>query len=216
MSVTEGMTATEKVGAGHDIGAQPPSDSDIKAWQKAHCKTTTPGKIVGDQLTKTLGLDMDRLGFADNMNKIVSAFLDVMTQKTLRAVFAKDSSPSTKLTTILTTGEKAQLTEMVAEDSTVVAAQTKYDDAKGHFDWQTEQYDSAKVIYDTAWASYNSSASPTSEQQNALDAANILLKNETVTLEAAKADLSSASSALKKATSDAKTEPTTAIVATRP
>lgn len=65
-----------------------------KAMQDAYCKTTTPGKIVGDQLTKTLGIDMDRLGFADNMDKIVSALIDTLTQKTIRAVFGKGNSSS--------------------------------------------------------------------------------------------------------------------------
>ena len=68
---------------------------NAKAFQEAYCPTTTPGKIVGDQLTKTLGVDMDRIGFADNMNKIISAFLDMVMQKTVRGVFGTgDSSHS--------------------------------------------------------------------------------------------------------------------------
>lgn len=63
--------------------------------QKAYCKTTTPGKIVGDQLTKSLGVNMDRLGFADNMNKIVSAFLDVTMEKAVRGVFGTGDSTTT-------------------------------------------------------------------------------------------------------------------------
>ncbi|HBB44108.1 MAG: hypothetical protein UW27_C0007G0023 [Parcubacteria group bacterium GW2011_GWA1_44_13] len=63
-----------------------------KALQEAYCKTTTPGKIVGDQLTKTLGVDMDRIGFADNMNKIISAFLDTLTTTAVRSVFGSDRS----------------------------------------------------------------------------------------------------------------------------
>ena len=35
---------------------------------------------------------MDRIGFADNMNKIVSAFLDTITQKTIRGVFGSGNS----------------------------------------------------------------------------------------------------------------------------
>ncbi|MFZ2303217.1 MAG: fibronectin type III domain-containing protein [Minisyncoccia bacterium] len=64
----------------------------VKALQDAYCKTTTPGKIVGDQLTKSLGMDMDRIGFADNMNKIIAAFLDQLTQQTIRGVFGKGNS----------------------------------------------------------------------------------------------------------------------------
>lgn len=65
----------------------------VKALQKAHCKTTTPGKIVSDQLTKTLGLNMDRLGLSDNLNKIFATLIDTLTQKTIRGVFGtKDLS----------------------------------------------------------------------------------------------------------------------------
>lgn len=59
----------------------------VKALQKQYCKTTTPGNIVSDQLSETLGLDMDRLGFADNMNKIIAAVLNELTQQTVRGVF---------------------------------------------------------------------------------------------------------------------------------
>lgn len=65
----------------------------VKALQKAHCKTTTPGAIVSDQLTKTLGLNMDRLGLSDNLNKIFATLIDTLTQKTIRGVFGtKDQS----------------------------------------------------------------------------------------------------------------------------
>ncbi|MEK7569084.1 MAG: hypothetical protein AAB497_03145 [Patescibacteria group bacterium] len=215
MALTGTETATELSGMGFNPGTQPPSESEKKAWQKAHCKTTTPGKIVGDQLTKTLGLDMDRLGFADNMNKIISAFLDVLTQKALRAVFAKDSSPSTQLTPILNASETATLNIKIAEDSTVMAAQTTYDNAGGHFEWAVTQYDSAKVIYDTAWASYNSTTSPTNEQQTALDEANIILKTAAVEMDLAKSDLSTATTALTSAKKTAKTTYTAQIVAAR-
>lgn len=63
-----------------------------KALQDAYCKKTTPGKIVGDQLSKTLGVDMDRIGFSDNMNKIISAFLDTLTTTAVRSVFGSDRS----------------------------------------------------------------------------------------------------------------------------
>lgn len=64
-----------------------PDPATVQALQKAYCKTTTPGNIVSDQLSSTLGLDMDRLGFADNMNKIISALLTVAVQSAIRSVF---------------------------------------------------------------------------------------------------------------------------------
>lgn len=62
----------------------------VKALQNAYCKTTTPGKIVSDQLTKTLGLNMDRLGLSDNLNKIFATLIDTLTQKTIRGVFGTE------------------------------------------------------------------------------------------------------------------------------
>lgn len=56
-------------------------------YQKQYCKTTTPGNIVSSQLTSVLKIDMDRLGFADNMNKIISAVLNQMTKKAVQGVF---------------------------------------------------------------------------------------------------------------------------------
>lgn len=64
-----------------------PDPATVQALQKAYCKTTTPGNIVSDQLSSTLRLDMDRLGFADNLNKIISALLTVAVQSAIRAVF---------------------------------------------------------------------------------------------------------------------------------
>lgn len=94
--ILEGTPASEATGGldpgtGEQIPTQEvPPETDpakIAAWQKQYCKTTTPGNIVGSQLTKTLGLDMDRLGFADNLNKIISALLTVAVQSAVRSVF---------------------------------------------------------------------------------------------------------------------------------
>lgn len=65
----------------------PPEQATVQALQKSYCKTTTPGNIVSDQLSSTLHLDMDRLGFADNLNKIISALLTVAVQSAIRSVF---------------------------------------------------------------------------------------------------------------------------------
>ncbi len=53
------------------------------------CPTTTPGKIVGDQLTESLGVDMKKLGVPGDIDKIISAFLDQVMQKTIRGVFGE-------------------------------------------------------------------------------------------------------------------------------
>lgn len=121
-----GLTQEEASAKNAELLSDP---ARIKALQSAYCKTTTPGKIVGDQLTKTLGLDMDRLGFADNMNKIVAAFLNTITQKTIRGVFGSgDSSYSTGtiggggfLNSIVSTGVK----EVIVTTTPAGAAVTK-------------------------------------------------------------------------------------------
>lgn len=65
-------------------------------YQKQFCKTTTPGKIVGDSLMKAIGAKQDRIGFADNMNKIIAALLDQLTKETVKGIFtsANNSTPT--------------------------------------------------------------------------------------------------------------------------
>lgn len=74
-----------------DVNGQPdPAEykpSEIAAIQKQYCDITTPGNVISDQLTKTLGLDMDRLGFADNMDKIITTLISKLVQDTVRSVF---------------------------------------------------------------------------------------------------------------------------------
>lgn len=69
----------------------------IGAYQRAYCKTTTPGKIVGDSLMKAIGAKQDRIGFADNMNKIISAFLNEITKEAISGIFTEvnNATPST-------------------------------------------------------------------------------------------------------------------------
>lgn len=83
--VEQEWNGTEWVGTSG--ASDPPNPATVKALQKEYCKTTTPGNIVSNQLSETLGLDMDRLGFADNMNKIIAAVLNQLTQQTVRGVF---------------------------------------------------------------------------------------------------------------------------------
>lgn len=59
----------------------------VAFYQKSYCMTTTPGKIIGDSLMKSVGLKQDRIGFADNMNKIIAALLDQLTKETITGIF---------------------------------------------------------------------------------------------------------------------------------
>lgn len=73
-----------------DSGQPDPAEYDsaeIATIQKANCGITTPGNIISDQLSKTLDTDMDRLGFADDMNKIITALISKLVQDTVRHVF---------------------------------------------------------------------------------------------------------------------------------
>jgi len=51
------------------------------------CKTTTPGTVISDTLSKSIGTDMDRVGFADNMNKVISAFVASLTSSVTSGIF---------------------------------------------------------------------------------------------------------------------------------
>lgn len=63
------------------------TQATVSAWQKKYCPTTTPGKQIGDLLSKTTGVDMDRLGMVDNINKIVAALIDQVTKKAAMGIF---------------------------------------------------------------------------------------------------------------------------------
>lgn len=62
-------------------------DTDSYTGQPSKCHTTTPGKVISDTLSKSIGTDMDRLGFADNMNKIISALVSSLTSSVTTGVF---------------------------------------------------------------------------------------------------------------------------------
>lgn len=86
-------------GASSDFYKDPTSltQKEINFYQKQYCLTTTPGKIVESQLSKSLGVEMDRLGFADNMNKILSALIGQLTKEAISGLFkaANNATPAT-------------------------------------------------------------------------------------------------------------------------
>lgn len=63
------------------------TQEDWAFYQREYCKTTTPGKIVGDSLMKAIGAETDRIGFADNMNKIISALINQLTKQAVTGLF---------------------------------------------------------------------------------------------------------------------------------
>ncbi len=70
---------------------------EVQNLQKTYCKTTTPGKLVGDQLTKATGIDMDRLGAVDSLNKIIGALIERLTQDATMGIFNTLSGQDAKV-----------------------------------------------------------------------------------------------------------------------
>lgn len=72
-------------------------DATMKFIQRESCPTTTPGKVIGDSLMKAIGAKQDKLGFADNMNKIISALIDELTSEAVHGIFkaANNATPAT-------------------------------------------------------------------------------------------------------------------------
>lgn len=70
--------------------------------QKIYCDTTTPGKIVSDQLTHSLNISMDRLGVADNLNKIITALVQQVLKGAVISIFQKDNLPPAQAPQIIT------------------------------------------------------------------------------------------------------------------
>lgn len=68
-------------------GGVPADPTAVKELQNFYCKKTTPGKTISDQLSKTMGTDMDRLGAADNMNKIIAAVIGQLTSNLTTGIF---------------------------------------------------------------------------------------------------------------------------------
>lgn len=70
---------------------------EVNTLQKTYCKTTTPGKMVGDALSKATGIDMDRLGLIDSVNKIVGAVIEQATQSASMGIFNAISGQDAKV-----------------------------------------------------------------------------------------------------------------------
>ncbi len=94
----------------------------VKIYQRTYCQTTTPGKIIEGQLTKVTGLDMDRLGVSDSLNKIVSAFMKQITKQVKSGIFNAIASSSNKAKTKVVPNETTPPT--VPQNVTVVYVST--------------------------------------------------------------------------------------------
>lgn len=60
---------------------------NIIFYQKTYCPVTTPGKIVQDQLSQTLGTDMNRIGLADSLDKIIQTLITTLVQDAVKGIY---------------------------------------------------------------------------------------------------------------------------------
>lgn len=63
-------------------------DPGVRAsLQQQYCPITTPGKVIDGQLQDALGTDVQRLGFADNLDKLIGALIGQLTQEAITGIF---------------------------------------------------------------------------------------------------------------------------------
>lgn len=129
--------------------------AEKREYQKTYCKTTTPGKMLGDQLSEVTGYDMQRLGMVDNINKIVGAFISQVTKQAALGIFNAVSGQDAELKTNYVTVQKKSSQTMAMENAAL----------KPYFDtWQAEIQKEAAAKKELAkvwdelnlWASGNS------------------------------------------------------------
>lgn len=65
------------------------SPEAVKSYQNSYCKKTTPGKIIERQLGDALQTDFQRLGLADNLSKIINAFVTKLSNDAIKGIFKK-------------------------------------------------------------------------------------------------------------------------------
>lgn len=131
------------------------SKNEAREYQKEACKTTTPGKMLGDQLSDITRVDMQRLGMVDNINKIVGAFISQVTKQAALGIFNAVSGQDAELKTNYVTVQKKSSQTMAMENAAL----------KPYFDtWQVEIQKEADAKEELAkiwdelnlWASGNS------------------------------------------------------------
>jgi len=65
------------------------SDEAKSAYKRAYCKTTTPAKLIEKQLTNATDIEWARLGAADDINKIINAFVTKVSNDAIKGIFKK-------------------------------------------------------------------------------------------------------------------------------
>ena len=125
----EGATTITKDDWNKAIEDETVTSAEAREYQKEYCKTTTPGKMVGDQLSQATGVDMQRLGMVDNINKIIGAFISQVTKQAALGIFNAVSGQDAELKTDYVTVQRKSSETMMMENAAV----------KPYFDaWQAE------------------------------------------------------------------------------
>jgi hypothetical protein len=107
-----------------------------KIYQQTYCQTTTPGSTIAGQLTKSLGMESDRLNLANDMDKIFSAAIGQLTKQATEGIFnaltptAKPYRPAyTAPNTASTLASLHQMGQVAETQGQLTAAQRRLDSA---------------------------------------------------------------------------------------
>lgn len=164
------------------------NSGEKQAIQRTWCKTGTPGSIVSSQLQKTTGLDMDRLGMADNLNKIATAFIQQLARTAIEGIYTPGTAiatPPGMASTIaaqeacagaggeVTEDQEAEIAGLVVASPRVQDANTALDSAETdlhnantHLSNLVDEAETARIAFNdanttarTALANYNTALS---------------------------------------------------------
>lgn len=103
--------------------------AEVREYQKTYCKTTTPGKLLGDKLSEATGVDMQRLGLIDSINKIIGAVISQVTKQASIGIFNALSEEDAELETTYITSESKTSETIAMENASI----------KPYYDaWQAE------------------------------------------------------------------------------
>lgn len=95
------------------------TNAEAREQRKLYCKTTTPGKLLGDKLSESTGVDMQRLGLVDSINKIIGAVISQVTKQASIGIFNVLSEEDAVLRTeYVTTSSKTA--ETIAMENTSI------------------------------------------------------------------------------------------------
>lgn len=95
------------------------TNADVREYQKIYCKTTTPGKLLGDKLSESTGVDMQRLGLIDSINKIIGAVISQVTKQASIGIFNAVSGEDATLKTNYVTASSKTSETIAMENASI-------------------------------------------------------------------------------------------------